>query len=132
MDPQLIVPLETLVSHQHLVTSKIHSSVGQLLRSPQRHVPFPAHWVKVINVLMAKVVLHIRFVMKTERTQCLRQHLPQFLQYRWILIIAGKVLMMLPHCVNIPVQVVYLKIALEIFSVSRAHHAELADPFSVE
>ena len=40
--------------------------------------------------------------------------------------------MMLPHCVNIPVQVVYLKIALEIFSVLQAHHAELADPFSVE
>jgi len=39
---------------------------------------------------------------------------------------------MLPNPAIIPVQVVYLKIALEIFSVSQAHHAKQGDLFFVE
>lgn len=39
---------------------------------------------------------------------------------------------MLPHPVEIPVQVVHLKIALEIFYVSQTHHALPISPFSVE
>jgi len=39
--------------------------------------------------------------------------------------------MMPPHPVTILVQVVYLKNALEIFSVLQVHHAKRVDPSSV-
>jgi len=99
---------------------------------PLHLVPNPAHWVRVINVLMTRVVLPIPCAMKTELMRFPPHHLPQFLQLLRSHIIVERILMMLPPLVIIPAQVVYLKNALGIFYVLQAHPAKLGDLSSVE
>lgn len=127
VDRRLTVQLELHVSLRHRVIKLVHTSVGQVLRMPLRPVLSPAPWGEAINVQMAKAVLRTHSAMKMEQTQCLQHHLSLFLLHLWILIIVGIVSMRQPYHAPIPVLMVRLRNALEIFSVLQAHHAKLRD-----